>query len=93
MISGVRGIPGPTQGPPPGIWIGLIGCLIVASFTGCASGGPLTIDLMPDDDDLINPFADVDPMSALPYEGILYATDRAKAQADDTEEHYRNERS
>ena len=53
---------------------------------GCATHTPYEIELMPAPDvyekGLIDPFSDQNPLKAIPYEGILYATDRQPADAD-----------
>ena len=52
-------------------------------LVGCSSPKPFEIDLMPApevyEEDGINPFTDTSPIDDLPYEGILYATDRMPA--------------
>jgi esterase/lipase superfamily enzyme len=40
----------------------------------------------------INPFSDFDPIEAIPYEGILYATDREPSNGAGKEAYYLNER-
>ena len=63
-------------------------------LSGCATDRPYEIELMPAPDvyekGLFDPFDDRNPLKAIPYEGILYATDR---QPSDAEHHfYLNER-
>jgi esterase/lipase superfamily enzyme len=67
------------------ILCGLILALIVY-LSGCATHKPYEIELMPAPDvyekGLIDPFSDRNPLKAIPYEGILYATDRQPSDAD-----------
>ena len=75
------------------ILCGLILALIVV-LPGCATNKPYEINLMPAPDvyekGLIDPFSDRNPLKAIPYEGILYATDRQPSDAD--HHFYLNER-
>jgi esterase/lipase superfamily enzyme len=68
----------------------------VIVLTGCAGNRQYRIDLMPApdvyDDEVINPLADLSLVENLPYEGILYVTDRRPAGDDDREDYYLNER-
>jgi esterase/lipase superfamily enzyme len=70
--------------------------LLIFSLTGCAGKNPNQIFLMPAPDvydtGAIDPFADFNPIGAIPYEGMLYATDRKPAEEGDKEDHYLNER-
>ena len=54
------------------------------------------VDLMPPPevyaDGMFNPLPDRDPMELIPYQGLLYATDRRPAGPDDKESFYLNER-
>jgi esterase/lipase superfamily enzyme len=65
-------------------------------LAACASNNILELDLMPApevyDKDGFNPLADADPIAELPYEGVLYATDRQPAQEGDRERFYLNDR-
>ena len=68
-----------------GTWISIL--LLVGWLTACATKKPNEINLMPAPDvyenGLVDPFGDNQPMENMPYKGILYATDRAPAGADD----------
>jgi len=70
--------------------------LIVALLVGCNGSKPFEIDLMPApevyDADGFNPLSDSDPVEALPYKGILYATDRQPAGKGDKDRFYENQR-
>ena len=54
------------------------------------------VDLMPPPevygDGMLDPLPEQDPMKLIPYRGLLYATDRRPAVADDKEKHYANDR-
>ena len=68
--------------------------ILIIYLSGCATDKSYEINLMPAPDvyekGLIDPFNDRNPLKAIPYEGILYATDR---QPSDAEHHfYLNER-
>jgi len=74
-------------------WIFLI--LVLVVLTACGSKKKIyEIDLMPAPDiyknELVNPFTDHDPIADIPFQGILYATDRQPAEGSD--EFYANER-
>jgi esterase/lipase superfamily enzyme len=67
------------------------------TIAGCASAPPIDqVDLMPAPDvygdGLINPLPESYPIENIPYKGILYATDRQPAGAEDPEPHYLNDR-
>jgi esterase/lipase superfamily enzyme len=71
--------------------------ITLVALAGCASNPPVDqIDLMPAPDvygdGLINPLPETHPMDSIPYKGLLYATDRAPADADDPESYYQNDR-
>jgi len=76
--------------------IKLLSLLIVALPVACSSSRPFEIDMMPApevyDADGFNPLSDSDPIEALPYKGILYATDRQPAGEGDKERFYKNQR-
>jgi hypothetical protein len=63
---------------------------------GCATVPVTEIELMPApvvfDDGRLNPLPEEPPFERLPYDGILYATDRRPALPDDREPYYLNER-
>jgi esterase/lipase superfamily enzyme len=65
-------------------------------LSGCASAPVDQIDLMPAPDvygdGLLNPLPDSSPFDRIPYDGILYATDRSPAGEEDPEQYYRNDR-
>jgi esterase/lipase superfamily enzyme len=70
---------------------------LLFSLTACAKKTPNNqIFLMPAPDvydtGAIDPFTDFDPITTIPYEGMLYATDRKPAAEDDKEDYYLNER-
>lgn len=72
---------------------------VVASLAlvlgACAGGGPYTVDRMLHPavyDQSFSPF-DTGSMADLPYEGLLYVTDRRKAGPDDKERFYVTDRS
>ena len=41
---------------------------------------------------MLDPLPEQDPMELIPYRGLLYATDRRPAAADDNEKYYANDR-
>ncbi len=69
---------------------------LFALLSGCADTPVTEIDLMPAPDvfgdGLLNPLPEQNPFEQIPYKGILYATDRAPATADDEENYYVNDR-
>ena len=73
-------------------------CVLAATMILCSCGsqGPFAINLMPVPDVYeeggIDPFANATPIEDLPYEGILYATDRQPATERDREAYYLNDR-
>lgn len=71
----------------------VLACVVVA---GCASTPVDQVELMPAPDvygdGLLNPLPETTPFERIPYDGILYATDRAPASAGDREKYYANER-
>lgn len=64
--------------------------------SACAGNKPYTIELMPSpdvyEDGAIDPFRDTGSVKVLPYNRILYATDRRPADESDKSLFYRNER-
>jgi esterase/lipase superfamily enzyme len=75
---------------------GLYSVIILFSLAACA-GKPLNqIFLMPAPDiydaGAIDPFTDSNPIEAIPYEGILYATDRKPSNGEGKEAFYLNQR-
>ena len=70
---------------------------ITVSLAACASKPPLDqVDLMPAPDvygdGVLNPLPETDPFEHIPYDGILYVTDRRPAAAEDEENYYLNDR-
>ena len=57
-------------------------------FAGCTSAPVDQIELMPAPDvygdGLLNPLPESNPFERIPYDGILFATDRAPAEEDDS---------
>ncbi len=76
------------------------GITIVLTMTvllsACASAPVDQIELMPAPDvygdGLLNPLPETNPFDRIPYDGILYATDRSPATEEDPEQYYRNDR-
>lgn len=72
----------------------LIGLFL--NLAACAKKPLNQIFLMPAPDvydaGAIDPFSDLDPIEAIPYEGILYATDREPSNGEGKEAYYLNER-
>lgn len=72
------------------------GILAMAVLSACADKPILQIDLMPAPDvygdGLLDPLPKTSPYEGIPYQGILYATDRYPATADDKENFYVNDR-
>ena len=71
--------------------------LILLIVSGCASNPPVDqVDLMPAPDvygdGLINPLPETAPFERIPYDGILFATDRVPATEADEENYYLNDR-
>ncbi|MDH4009775.1 MAG: alpha/beta hydrolase [Desulfobacterales bacterium] len=60
--------------------------VFIIYLSGCATNKPYEIELMPAPDvyekGLIDPFNDRNPLKEIPYEGILYATDRRPSDAE-----------
>jgi hypothetical protein len=74
----------------------LPGLFLLAILVGCASEPINQIELMPAPDvygdGLLNPLPNFNPFDRIPYDGILFATDRSPATEDDPEQYYRNDR-
>jgi len=72
--------------------------LVVSStaITACSNIVWDELDLMPAPDvyydGLLDPLPDTDPMEQVPYQGVLYATDRKPASDEDSESYYSNKR-
>lgn len=70
---------------------------IAASALGACAGMPIDqVELMPAPDvygdGMLNPLPEYNPFEEIPYNGILYATDRGPATAEDREKYYLNDR-
>jgi esterase/lipase superfamily enzyme len=67
----------------------------IVLIAGCKSPPAGQIELMPAPDvygdGLLNPLPKNNPFDAIPYDGILFATDRAPAGEEDKEAHYLSE--
>jgi len=67
-----------------------------AFLSACASAPVDQIELMPAPDvygdGLLNPLPETNPFDRIPYDGILFATDRSPATEEDPEKYYRNDR-
>lgn len=70
--------------------------LPVVVLAGCASAPIDQVELMPAPDvygdGMLNPLPKYDPSDDIPYDGILYATDRRPATPEDPEKYYLNDR-
>jgi len=64
--------------------------------SACSSTGPYQIDLMPApeiySEGKVDPFRDDSAQSTIPYDGVLYATDRLPAKGSEVDDFYANER-
>jgi esterase/lipase superfamily enzyme len=73
-----------------------IGILVlILALSACGGAKPLQIELMPAPevyDENFNPFTDSRSIDDLPYQGVLYATDRMPATEDSKERFYLNDR-
>ena len=71
----------------------LLGAFVI---TGCTSEPVDQIEIMPAPDvygnGMLNPLPEQNPFDRLPYDGILFATDRTPAKPGDREKYYRNDR-
>ena len=69
---------------------------VTSILSACASAPVDHIELMPAPDvygdGLLNPLPDTNPFDRIPYDGILFATDRSPATEEDPEKYYRNDR-
>ena len=79
------------------VYVVLVVGLSFLGLTGCASKPPLDqVDLMPAPevygDGLLNPLPEESPFDRIPYDGILYVTDRQPATEEDEENYYLNDR-
>ena len=73
-----------------------MGILVLAlALSACGGAKPFQIELMPAPevyDEDFNPFSDTGSIDDLPYQGVLYATDRMPATEDSKERFYLNDR-
>ena len=79
------------------MWLRLSTLFLAGLISACASSPPIDqVELMPAPDvygdGLINPLPEFDPIEAIPYKGILFATDRLPAGPLDEEKYYVNDR-
>ncbi len=69
---------------------------VTTLLSACASAPVDQIELMPAPDvygdGLLNPLPESNPFDRIPYDGILFATDRSPATEDDPEQYYLNDR-
>ncbi len=69
---------------------------VMMLLSACASAPVDQIELMPAPDvygdGLLNPLPETYPFDRIPYDGILFATDRSPATEEDPEQYYRNDR-
>ena len=76
--------------------IQLASVAFVGILAGCASPPVDQVDLMPAPEvygnGLLNPLPETNPFDRIPYDGILFVTDRAPATSEDPEQYYRNDR-
>ena len=74
----------------------VLALLLIFNLAACAKKPVNEIFLMPAPDvydaGAIDPFTDTDPITQIPYEGILYATDREPSNGEGKEAHYLNKR-
>jgi esterase/lipase superfamily enzyme len=74
----------------------LLAALLITNLTGCAKHNPKQINLMPAPDiyytGAIDPFTNTHPLEQMPYDGILYATDREPDASDFLNHFYENKR-
>lgn len=77
-------------------WVGIARLAALLFLASCASAPVDQVELMPAPDvygdGLLNPVPEVNPFERIPYDGILFATDRAPAEVGDKEQYYRNDR-
>ena len=92
-------IPAHTKSLPHFNWqniIYVLALLLLFNLTACAKKPANEIFLMPAPDvydaGAIDPFTDTDPIETIPYEGMLYATDREPADGKGKEAFYQNKR-
>ena len=71
----------------PGLFGPIVLACVLLMVSACAGNKPYTIELMPSpdvyDDGAIDPFTDTGSVNVLPYNRILYATDRLPADESD----------
>ena len=88
-----------TRSQPPVSWLNMLyvlALILIFNLAACAKKPVNEIFLMPAPDvydaGAIDPFTDTDPIKQIPYEGILYATDREPSNGEGKEAHYLNKR-
>jgi esterase/lipase superfamily enzyme len=73
---------------------GLLSLSLIVGLTACSTKKLNEINLMPAPDfykeGAVDPFTDTNPIEKIPYQGVMYATDRSPADADG--HFYKNER-
>lgn len=73
---------------------GLLSLSLIVGLTACSTKKLNEINLMPAPDvykeGAVDPFTDKNPIEKIPYQGVMYATDRSPADADG--HFYKNER-
>lgn len=76
------------------VCLGLLTFAFILGLTACSTKKLNEIDLMPAPDvyeeGAVDPFTDTNPIEKIPYQGILYATDRSPAGEKD--HFYKNKR-
>ena len=74
----------------------IVRLVILSILAGCASQPVDEIALMPAPDvygdGLLNQLPETNHFERIPYDGILFATDRTPATVDDPEQYYSNDR-
>ena len=88
-----------TRSQPHVSWLNMLyilALILIFNLAACAKKPVNEIFLMPAPDvydaGAIDPFTDTDPIKQIPYEGILYATDREPSNGEGKEAHYLNKR-
>jgi esterase/lipase superfamily enzyme len=76
------------------VWAVLLTLVLIAGLTACSTKKLNEINLMPAPDiyeeGAVDPFTDTNPIEKIPYNGVLYATDRSPADKND--HFYKNKR-
>ena len=75
---------------------GLVSVVVALFLAGCAAQQPYQVPLMPGpeiyDTGVLNPLPEASPADIIPWDGMLYATNRAATTEDDTDRYYSNKR-